>query len=151
MTLFKKSLLSLLDTLFFFVISNPFTYKYVNKIFGNLKKDLIWNESTQCPKTYGYFIHVLVYFVINFASMYIMKIMKLNDLSLLLMFKFSLIGTLLYISLSNTDTYKLTNNILNKVMDSDKNIMNGCPNINGLILHSGLFFIILLVMMFLPD
>jgi hypothetical protein len=151
MTVIKKSLLSLVDTVFFFIISNPFTYKLVNKIFGLIRPNLIWDEIGGCPTTIGYFIHVLVYFLINFISMFLMKMLKMNDLSLGLMFKFTFIGTLIYVLFSNNQTYKLTSGILGNVIDSNTIAVNGCPKNLGIILHSGVFFITLLAMMYLPD
>ena len=54
----EKWLYTLYTTIVFILVSNPFTYKLVNSILGNI------SDKKGCPTTFGFIVHTIVFTLI---------------------------------------------------------------------------------------
>jgi hypothetical protein len=135
MATFHKTLqLSVGSAILFMVVHLPQTYKRTSKIFP-------WKTiSNRCPTHLGILFHTLVFFLLTFFSMGNVKIQTGIKL------KHSLYGTLIYFLLSNPATYYFVSNLLGTQFANNK----GCPSVIGVLLHSVIYCMFLLAVMYLP-
>jgi len=54
----EKWLYTLYTTIIFVLVSNPYTYKLVNSILGNIC------DKKGCPTTFGFIIHTIVFTIV---------------------------------------------------------------------------------------
>jgi len=138
---FRKQLIySAISALFFIVVSLPDTYKKTTYLTRT-------NTMTDnCPTPEGKFIHTAVFFIINFVMMKIANSYKqTGELSDGLIAKYSFYGALLFFMLSSSDTYRLTSRVLGGNLGND-----GCPNVNGILVHALVFAVVLVLVMSFP-
>lgn len=136
-TLVDKARISLSVAILFIIVSHPEVAKLLNNVLP------VWNNQMQCKTNFGVFIHTLLFFLLNIGQMLIGD--KNNErLSLGLKVKYSFWSTLMFFVLSNEQTYKLMNNLYSVAGDS------GCPNDVGIIIHSVVYFLLLVGVMYLP-
>ena len=58
LTNYEKWLYTLYTTIIFILVSNPFTYKLVNSILGNIC------DKKGCPTPFGFIVHTIVFTLI---------------------------------------------------------------------------------------
>lgn len=128
-TLEKKILISLESAGLFFLLNSVDSYKFFGNIFNmNLYSD-------NCPTKLGLLFNTLIFFITTYLSMgnpFKRKLFKLKNTTY---------GTLIYYLLSSPAIYYLTS-FLND---------NSCPNNKMILIHSILYFIILVGVMYFPE
>jgi len=133
----KKLMISLISSNLFLIINLinlPATYKFMNKVGLSF-----YNTHTGCPTHIGLIHNALIFFIITYITMgnYASKAEKI---------KHSLYGTLIYYFVSSPALYYLMGQLVgNKIAD-----LNGCPTNLGITLHSFIYFLILVAVMYLP-
>jgi hypothetical protein len=129
-TLEKKILISLESAGLFFLLNSVDSYKFFGNIFNmNLYSD-------NCPTKLGVLFNTLIFFITTYLSMgnpFKRKLFKLKNTTY---------GTLIFYLLSSPAIYYLT---------SFLNDNNSCPNNKMIIIHSILYFIILIGVMYFPE
>ena len=135
MATFQKKLQISIGSAFYFLIINlPQTYKLTNNI-------LPWKTTqNECPTYLGLFTHTFVFFIITFLTM------RNSKLKMEIKLKHSLNGTLIFFMLSNPATYSLVAGLF-----GNKIAYNGCPKLTGVLLHTIIYCVFLLSVMYLPD
>lgn len=141
----KKLVISFTDAVFFFLVNLPETYKFVDSLIPNVK---LYDHSKNCPTLYGQLLHTLVFSLINFVQMNISDYMyEEKKLSLGLKIKYTIYGGLLFFLLSSPVVYKLVGQLTNGIVADN----NGCPSYTGVVVHSVVYGLALLSLMYLPD
>ena len=66
------------------------------------------------------------------------------------LFRIAVIATFAFVILSNNIAYKVINQIYNAVTGNINHIMgeDGCPTYKGLAIHAGIFFLLMLILLF---
>jgi hypothetical protein len=66
------------------------------------------------------------------------------------LFRIAVIATFAFVILSNNIAYKVVNQIYNAVTGNINHIMSedGCPTYKGLLIHAGIFFVLILILLF---
>lgn len=129
-TLEQKVKISLGSAGLFFLLNSPNSYKFVSNI---LNTNLIENN---CPNHLGIFINTLLFFVITYMSMgdpFKNQLFKLKNTTY---------GSLIYFLISSPTIYYLSNKMLN---------LKDCRNTVSLLVHSAIYFIILVGVMYFPE
>ena len=129
-TLEQKVKISLGSTGLFFLLNSPNSYKFVSNILNtNLVED-------NCPNHLGIFINTLIFFVFTYISMgdpFENSLFKLKNTTY---------GSLIYFLISSPTIYYLSNKMLN---------FKDCRNTVSLLVHSAIYFIILVGVMYFPE
>jgi len=94
-----------------------------------------------CPTASGKVIHALAFFCLSYLSMG--NIFK--DVAKKV--KYSLYATLIFFALSSSALFEITR----KVYSADLADANGCPTLLGVIVHSVVYFLALIAVMYLPE
>jgi hypothetical protein len=123
-TLQQKMQISAGSAILFMAVNLPETYRLTNKI---LPCKLI---DGNCPTSMGVFIHTAVFFLVTLLTMGDIRENTFEKL------KHSIYGTLIFFFLSSPTMYSLT--------------QNKCPTFQGVLLHTFLYFIALVGLMYLP-
>ena len=132
----KKVMISMNSAILFLLVNLPQTYQVMNKLLGSV----VYNEQTKCPTNVGLVVHALVFFAITYLGMGKSSVSKGIKL------KHSLYGTLIFYLISSPALFSVVGSLLgNWVSDS-----NGCPTMQGLLLHSLVFCMALVGVMYLP-
>tara|TARA_B110000208_G_C11777134_1_gene432467 strand:+ start:34 stop:444 length:411 start_codon:yes stop_codon:yes gene_type:complete len=131
----KKVLISIKSAILFLLVNLPNTFKLTSKL---LKLNL-YNK--YCVTNLGLIIHTLVFFSLTYLSMSKSKINKLIKL------KHSIYGTLIYYLLSSPAIYYISYLLFGNIVSN----INGCYTINGLLIHSVLYCLSLIGIMYLPN
>lgn len=135
-TLEQKSLISLGSAITFLIVNLPLTYRFTNSILPFST----FNTATNCPTSAGLLVHALVFFLITFLTMGNPR--RETGLKV----KYSLYGTLIFFLLSSPAIYSLTGAIFGRSIAT-----NGCPTFMGVVLHSIVYFLFLVAVMYLPN
>jgi hypothetical protein len=140
-----KIVISLRVALIFLVVSLPFTYGLTDKY--NKYID-ISNGFNNCPTIIGKLVHAVIFFILNLVIMkyYNYQREEKEKKPLGLMLKYAYYGTLIAYFLSDNDTYKLTNALVGGTSD-----FNGCPTLQGVLVHSAIYVAILTGVMYFPS
>ena len=130
-TLTHKIYISAFSSVIFFLFNLPETYKLIGSV---LSLKLI---NGLCPTNIGVVLHTLLFFIFSFMTM--------GDprKEMLLKIKYSLYGTLIFYFVSSPALYGITNKLL-------QNISSNCPNKVGILLHSFVYCLLLVAIMYLP-
>jgi len=66
------------------------------------------------------------------------------------LFRIAVIATFAFVILSNNIAYKVINQIYNAVTGNINHIIgeDGCPTYKGLLIHAGVFFVLMLILLF---
>lgn len=131
-----------ISSLFFILLSHPYSYHLTNVIFNTYEKD------TDCPTNYGHLFHTFLFFLVGLTIKVIFNMNKYSydrD-SYAVMFKLALYCTLLFFTLSGSDTYELTGRLSGNVLAK-----NGCASGWGVVAHGMFYFILSIVMALLPN
>ena len=125
-------------------VANKTTYEFVDKLMGN--KGIIAQNG--CPTVKGHLVHTVIFFILIFALMIAFNLAtsEQNKKSAWLLAKYSFYGTLLFFIVTSTELYKLVGNLTNGATAD----LNGCPTTNGILLHAGVYLLMLFGVMFFP-
>ena len=129
-TLEQKVKISLGSAGLFFLLNSSNSYKFVSNI---LNTKLIENN---CPTHLGILINTILFFIITYLSMgdpFKNQLFKLKNTTY---------GTLIYFMISSQTLYYLSNKILN---------IDECRSNLSLIIHSAIYFILLVGVMYFPE
>jgi hypothetical protein len=129
-TLEQKVKISLGSAGLFYLLNTVDSFKFISKI---LDINLLEND---CPTYLGQFVNTVVFFIITYLSMG----NPLNNQ--LFKLKNTTYGTLIYFMISSSTMYYL----INKVINSSE-----CRSNLSLFIHSFLYFIILVGVMYFPE
>lgn len=142
-TLNQKIAISIKSALIFALCNSPRIYNLSNEF---IKQDL-YNKAIKCPTNIGLVVHALLFFIITFLSMgNIFRNCKLPK-NTGVKIKHSLYGTLIFYFLSSPAVYSLTNSFIGNKYSSK----NGCPTIEGIMVHSLIYCVFLVLVMYLPE
>jgi hypothetical protein len=117
------------------LVSLPQIYKLTNSLLGlNL-----FNEGTNCPTMLGHVAHTLVFMLITFLTMGNVKEKTWIKV------KHTLYGGLIMYFLTSPAVYALVGGVLGTADAA------GCPSMMGILLHSVVYMLALVAVMYLPE
>ena len=131
----QKAMISMWSAGTFALLNAPMTYKFTNKLLS------LSTYKNGCPTYTGSLLHTSVFFSLSFLSM----VLGESNSSYSTMLKHSLYGSLIYFFVSSPQMYSVT-----KSLSSNTSTSSGCPTIMGVLLHSFVYFVILVTVMYLP-
>lgn len=138
MASFNQKLAISFGSAFMFMLLNlPHTYQVTNNL---LPLDL-FNTSTNCPTSLGLLLHALVFFVLTLLSMG--NVRERAGIKL----KHTIYGTLIFFFIASPALYAFVGSVLG----SDFADANGCPSTKGVVLHSIVYCLALVGVMYLPN
>ena len=126
--------ISVFPAVLFFIINMPQLYELTGKVFNT--KFIKGN----CRTSVGIVLHTLVFMVI----LYFMGGSKISSGIKL---KHSLTGTFLFFLINSPTIYSITGKIFGPSISNQ----GGCPTLNGIIFHSVVYLLFLVLIMYLPD
>jgi len=129
-TLEQKVKISLGSSGLFYLLNSSSSFSFISKF---LNLNLIENE---CPTHQGIFVNTMLFFIITYLSMgdpFKKQLFKLKNTTY---------GTLVYFMISSPTVYYITNKILN---------LNECRSTVSLMIHSAIYFILLVGIMYFPE
>tara|TARA_R100001163_G_C5068510_1_gene209031 strand:+ start:2117 stop:2533 length:417 start_codon:yes stop_codon:yes gene_type:complete len=100
-----------------------------------------YNPITACPTMIGQLTHTVVFFLISFLTMRNPMIPTLTKI------KHSLYGSLIQFLLSSPAMYSLTGSLFGPQIASS----DGCPTLIGILLHTVVYTMALVGVMYLPE
>lgn len=131
---YKKWKISFYVAVLFFLISNPLTYRFVDMLF----KSLFSVANAQgCPTHLGFFLHALVFTGIQYLGMKFSS----SELTELEKLRYTFYTALIFLVVANPTTYLLVQDVLGRVVKIADT--KGCPSAAGLVLHTGVFLVVL--------
>lgn len=138
MTTFNQKLtISMNSALLFGLINLPQVYKLTD----NLLPQNLYNHMISCPTNMGLIVHTIIFFVLTFLSMGILK----ENIGIKL--KHTIYGTLIFYLISSPAFFSFVGSILGQQFSN----ANGCPTLLGVGLHSLVYCAILVAVMYLPE
>lgn len=132
----EKLIISVFSAALFILVTLPATYKLTT----SLTTLNLYNQGTNCPTNLGLLLHTLVFFVLTYLSMW--NAPHSSGLKL----KFSIYGTLIFYLISSPAMFSFMNSILGDRVASS----TGCPTITGILIHSFVYCMVLIGVMYLP-
>ena len=132
-TLEKKLIISIGSTILFLGTNLPQTYKLTSKL-TNLN---LFNFDSNCRTNLGIVIHFLLFFGVTFLTM------SNSNTSTGVKLKHSIYGSLIFYLISSPAFYSITNKLFN--------INNDCLNNINVIIHSVVYCLALVGVMYLPE
>ena len=144
-SLINKIFKSALGAGIMMAVANPMTYSFVEGIVSG-KGDIA--DFNSCPTVVGHLVHTIVFFILIVALMIIGNYGSPDDIrkSLFDVMKYSFYSAVIFFALTTTEAYQLTGSLTNG-LTSD---MSGCATQSGVLIHSFVYFIIILGLMLLP-
>ena len=142
-SLIKSSFIALL----FVLITHPNIMSKSGVIVGDVKEVKEGEASTSVSTG---FIHSTIFFVVNCIFLKLLsssKCFNFENTTNIDIIKYSFVNTLLFFALSNSDTYKLTRNLLGGELVSPE----GVPQGHAVIAHGIVFLVILILISFVPN
>lgn len=141
-TFLSKLRYSLVPALLFTALSLPFTY---NKI-----SEALNTSNNSCPTPASRLAHAGVFLLLNYGFLkYCVSVGWMKKKSDSQLFKCAFTGTLLFLVLASSDTYKLTTQVTSRDVFANQ---EGCPTDRGVCLHGVVYLVVLALMMhFLPE
>jgi len=133
-TLTQKVMISVYSTLLFSFVNLPQTYKFMNKI-------IPYNLYNNCPTHLGLIVHTSIFFLLTFLSM------GNPTQNIGVKLKHTIYGTLIFYLISSPAFFYLINSLLGTQFAN----INGCPTLSGIGLHSFVYFVLLVGLMYLPE
>lgn len=131
----QKAMISAWSAGSFAILNSPHVYKVTNKLFP------FPTYKGGCPTYMGSLLHTAVFFSVSFLSM----VLGSSKSSYGTMLKHSLYGSLIYFFVSSPHMYSVTKSLYAKTSTA-----NGCPTMTGILLHSFVYFAVLVSVMYLP-
>jgi len=133
-TLQKKMMISLFAANTFLLFNLPITYTFFNKT-----GILFYNENTRCPTHIGLLLITVLFFIQTYITMG-------SSINKGIKIKHSLYGTLIFFLVSSPALYAVMGKLFGNLIAN----VNGCPTTLGILLHSFVYFLILVAVMYLP-
>ena len=130
----QKAAISVWSAGTFALLNAPMTYRLTNKFLT------VKTYKDGCPTAMGSLIHTMVFFLVSFLSMVIGG----GNTSVRTMLDHSLYGSLIYFFVSSPPVYSVTKSFFSKTSNS-----SGCPTLTGVMLHSFVYFVLLMAVMYL--
>lgn len=130
----QKAMISAWSAGTFALLNAPMTYRLSNNLLT------VKTYKDGCPTAMGSLIHTVVFFLVSFLSM----VVGGGNTSIRTMLNHSLYGSLIYFFVSSPPVYSVTKSFFSKTSDS-----NGCPTVTGVVLHSLVYFVLLVLVMYL--
>jgi hypothetical protein len=127
-TLDQKISISAKVALFFAIASAPFVYGLTGGA-----------DSSGCPTIFGRLLHTLIFAVICYLSMW-------GKTNVGIKLKHTWNSAMMFFFISSPEMYSLVGSIIPGVADS-----RGCPTNIGIALHTFVYFLTLIGIMFFPD
>lgn len=139
----KKLMATLISTAIFIAVSHPETYKFTDNLVSQYTGQSGMIMTNNCPTVEGTFVHLLVFGVASYLSMYLRNKKKEKKLTQKAKVKYSFYASVLWFILSNKETYKLTSSLFSTELAN----RNGCPSGEGVIAHGLVYAGILFTLM----
>jgi len=139
----EKLLWSAVLSALFFTVSYPQVYSVTDKAVARYGH----TYQNDCPTPEGKLLHTIVFYLLAYIAIWVLSYFALWTGSKQQMVKCALFATLLFFLVSSPDVYQLTRGLSGKPLANEK----GCPTPQGLIAHSLVFLVLLLVMSYLPQ
>ena len=134
MSSFEKKLeISISSSIIFLIINSPATYKLTSKL-TNLN---LFDFSSNCRTNLGILTHTLLFFIITFLTM------KNSNIDFGIKLKHSIYATLIFYFISSPSIFSIINNLTN--------INNDCISNIGTVIHSIIYCLSLIAIMYLPN
>lgn len=133
MDLNQKLYHAVISSCVFLVASLPYGYGKTNNYMSDFGV---------CPTYKSKLLHTLGFFAL---SLLVMKYVVKSDKSLELMVKYSTYSSLLFFLMSSPEAFKFTGNLVDGLSD-----FTGCPTLTGVLVHTVLYGLALLLLMGLP-
>lgn len=129
----QKFIISLFAACIFFIIMNQNTFDFTRRTLGS------WIATPGgCPTVSGFGLHTLVFMLITFGTMMIRDQNSIHE-----KMRISGLSAAIFYIVANPGAFKLMARILGRwVADS-----SGCPTPSGLLLHTGVFVLIIYLTM----
>ncbi len=129
----QKFIISLFAACIFFIIMNQNTFNFTSRILGP------WITAPGgCPTVAGFGLHTLVFMLVAFGTMMIREQNNIHE-----KMRVSILSASIFYIVANPNTFKFMAQILGSwVADS-----SGCPSLTGLLLHTGVFVLIIYITM----
>jgi hypothetical protein len=135
MATFTTKFVISLNSAFLFLLVNYPTFLF------NLLGDQFYNKGTKCPTQLGVITRALIFFAISYLSMSSSKVNTGIKL------KHSLYGSLIFYLVSSPALYSVVASIVgNSIATTD-----GCPTNLGILVHSAVYCMLLVAVMYLPN
>ena len=132
----EKLIISISSAVIFLLVTLPHVYKTTS----SLTSLNLFDSVTGCPTSMGLLLHTFVFFVLTYLSMW--NAPHSPGLKL----KFSIYGTLIFYLITSPAMFSLTGSIFGSSIATP----NGCPTVSGVVLHSLVYCLALLGVMYLP-
>lgn len=133
----EKVGISINSALLFALVNLPQAYAFTNSLSDVDLVDYI----TKCPTSAGLVLHAIVFFVITYLSM------RKSKADTGVKIKHSLYGTLIFFLVSNPAVFSVVASFLGNQFASKE----GCPTLQGIVLHAVVYCVILVAVMYLPE
>tara|TARA_R110002074_G_scaffold12423_2_gene45431 strand:+ start:2205 stop:2675 length:471 start_codon:yes stop_codon:yes gene_type:complete len=129
----QKFIISLFAACIFFIVMNQNTFNFTSRTIGS------WiTTSGGCPTMTGFGLHTIVFMLVAFGTMMIKDQSNIHE-----KMRVSALSSAIFYIIANPNTFKFIASILGKwVADS-----SGCPSVKGLLLHTGVFVLVLYLTM----
>ena len=131
-TLNTKIGISVTSAILFILVNSPLRQTKLG--------DQFYNKNTKCPTHLGIITRALIFFAISFFTMGSSK--ERNGIKI----KHSLYGTLIFYLVSSPALYSVVASIVGKSIATP----DGCPTNLGIFVHSTIYCMILVAVMYLP-
>ena len=135
-TLEQKVMISLGASVLMFIVNSEMVYKLTDMF----SSGSLYNHATKCPTNLGLLVHTLVFFGLTYWSMgsRTKNLVKLDR---------TIYSTLIFYFLSSPTVYAFVSELLGGTTATSQ----GCPNLQGRILHALVFCAALVGIMYLPN
>lgn len=129
----QKFIISLFAACIFFIVMNQNTFEFTSRSLGS------WIAGPGgCPTVAGFGLHTLVFMLIAFGTMMIRDQNSIKE-----KMRVSVLSAAIFYIVANPNTFKFMARTLGRwVADS-----SGCPSMPGLLLHTGVFVLIIYLTM----
>lgn len=144
LTLQNKVAVSSVAAVVFMLCALPQVYQRTDNRFLTT-----YDASSTCPTPAGKFLHTAVFFAVSYFLMKIganKQVLGLENKSDGFLAKCAFHSALLFFVLTSTDAFKLTGNFTSRVLANEF----GCPNVTGVVAHSLVFLVVLVLVMYFP-
>jgi hypothetical protein len=137
----KNLLYSAILSGIFFTVSYSGVYSVTDKAVSRYGH----TYENDCPTPEGKLLHTIVFYLLAYITIWVLSYLTLWAGSKQ-MIKCAIFATLLFFFVSSPDVYQLTNGLSGNQLANAK----GCPTTKGVITHSFVFLVLVLLMSYLP-
>lgn len=131
----QKLSISIGSAVLFAAVNLAQTYQFTNNFFPT------FDPVTGCPTANGQLIHTAVFFLLSFITMGDPRVDTGNKI------KNSLYGSLIFFLLTSPAMYAFTSSIFGPSIATPQ----GCPTLLGVLLHTVVYCLALVAVMYLPN